>query len=244
MATMTSKRLLQRIRGLTIVALVLAGFGSVQSQPQSGDWKATADFGEFTLTVSAGGASITRIAYKFVAFSCGGVGITISGGMAVTSSWSITNNQFTITTNLNSNPIGTSWPHTIKGTFNATGEQLSGTWSANVAGSGCSGSWGPVGRVVSVDVNNEISQWYALGQNYPNPFNPSTTIRYGLPLKSAVQLTVFNTLGQQVAQLVNGEMDAGHHEVKFDGRGLSSGIYFYRLQAGNFVETRKLLLLR
>jgi hypothetical protein len=85
---------------------------------------------------------------------------------------------------------------------------------------------------------------YVLDQNYPNPFNPSTTIRYGLPHKSAVQLTVFNTLGQQVAQLVNVEMEAGYHEMRFDGTGLSSGVYFYRLQAEDFVETRKLLLCR
>jgi hypothetical protein len=83
-----------------------------------------------------------------------------------------------------------------------------------------------------------------LGQNYPNPFNPSTTIRYGLPHKSAVQLTVFNTLGQQVAQLVNGDMEAGYHEVRFDGKNLSSGVYFYRIQAGEFVASKRLLLLK
>ena len=85
---------------------------------------------------------------------------------------------------------------------------------------------------------------FDLKQNYPNPFNPSTTIRYGLPHKSSVQLTVFNTLGQQVAELVHGEKEAGYHEVKFDAGGLPSGVYFYRLQAGNFVETRKLLLVK
>jgi hypothetical protein len=83
-----------------------------------------------------------------------------------------------------------------------------------------------------------------LDQNYPNPFNPSTTIRYGLPQRSHVTLTVFNTLGQLVAQLVNGEMEAGYHEVQFGGSGLSSGVYYYRIQAGDFVQTRKLLLLR
>jgi hypothetical protein len=81
-------------------------------------------------------------------------------------------------------------------------------------------------------------------QNYPNPFNPSTTIRYGLPNRSHVSLTVFNTLGQQVSQLVNGEQEAGYHEVNFDASGLSSGVYLYRMQAGSYVETRKLLLVR
>jgi hypothetical protein len=83
-----------------------------------------------------------------------------------------------------------------------------------------------------------------LSQNYPNPFNPSTTIRYGLPNKSAVQLTLFNSLGQQLATLVNGEAEAGYHEVRFGGLGVSSGVYFYRLQAGDFVATKPLLLLK
>ncbi len=85
---------------------------------------------------------------------------------------------------------------------------------------------------------------FVLGQNYPNPFNPSTTIRYGVPHSSRVTLTVFNTLGQQVAILQNGEQESGYHEVRFDASGLSSGVYFYRIQAGDFAQTRRLLLLR
>jgi ligand-binding sensor domain-containing protein len=85
---------------------------------------------------------------------------------------------------------------------------------------------------------------YLLEQNFPNPFNPSTTLRYALPLRSHVSLSVFNTLGQEVAALVQGEEEAGYHEMKFDASNLSSGVYFCRLQAGDFVQTRKLLLLR
>ncbi len=84
---------------------------------------------------------------------------------------------------------------------------------------------------------------FGLDQNFPNPFNPSTTIRYGLPNRSQVTLAIFNTLGQQVALLQNGEQEAGYHEVRFDGENLSSGVYFYRIQAGEFVATKRLLLL-
>jgi len=83
-----------------------------------------------------------------------------------------------------------------------------------------------------------------LDQNFPNPFNPSTTIRYGLPNRSIVQLAVFNTLGQLVTVLVQREVEAGNHEVRFDALNLASGVYFYRLKAGEYVQTRKLLLLR
>ena len=103
------------------------------------------------------------------------------------------------------------------------------------------------GSNISVDVKQEdgrVPGSYALEQNYPNPFNPSTTIRYGLPERSHVNLKIFNPLGQQVAELVNAELESGFHEVKFDASGLSSGVYFCRIQAGDFVATKRLLLLR
>jgi hypothetical protein len=101
-----------------------------------------------------------------------------------------------------------------------------------------------VGPLTGVGISDGPPAAFALAQNYPNPFNPSTTIRYGLPHKIAVQLTVYNTLGQQVALLQNEEQEAGNHEVQFDGSGLSSGVYFCRIQAGSFVRTRQMIILR
>jgi parallel beta-helix repeat protein len=89
-----------------------------------------------------------------------------------------------------------------------------------------------------------LPSWFVLLENYPNPFNPSTTIRYGLPGRSHVVLIVYNTLGQQITTLVEGERDAGYHEVRFDGANFPSGVYFYRMQAGSYVETKKLLMIR
>jgi hypothetical protein len=94
------------------------------------------------------------------------------------------------------------------------------------------------------DAHQEQSPSFLLLQNYPNPFNPSTTIRYALPTRAHVTLTVWNTLGQQVATLVNEDVDPGNYDVKFDGSGLASGVYFYRLWAGDCVATKKFVILR
>lgn len=85
----------------------------------------------------------------------------------------------------------------------------------------------------------------SLWQNYPNPFNPTTTIRYALPQRGRVTITVYNMLGQKVAELARGkDIEAGYHEVTFDGSNLASGVYLCRMQAGSFVGVRKLLLMR
>jgi len=115
------------------------------------------------------------------------------------------------------------------------------------AGTGYEGVWRrPLSEMItSVHLlPGEQAQEFSLDQNYPNPFNPSTTIRYGLPKRSHVTLTVLNILGQPVATLSQGEQEAGYHEVRFEGSGLSSGVYLYRMRAGSYTETKKLLLLR
>jgi len=91
---------------------------------------------------------------------------------------------------------------------------------------------------------NNIPKSYRLDQNYPNPFNPSTTISYSLPKSGMVTLKVFDILGREVAVLLNGYKTSGVYNIKFDASKLKSGVYFYRLTAGSFVSTRKLILLK
>ena len=85
---------------------------------------------------------------------------------------------------------------------------------------------------------------YSLSQNYPNPFNPTTIIAYDLPQASNVRLKVFDILGREVETLVERDQNAGHYEFAFDASRLSSGTYFYRLDAGAFVQTKKMLIVR
>lgn len=99
-------------------------------------------------------------------------------------------------------------------------------------------------EIVSVADEKSIPNTFTLEQNYPNPFNPSTTIRYSIPTSEFVSLKVYDVLGNEVATLVNEEKSAGSYEVEFNASLLSSGIYFYKLQVGNFVETKKMILMK
>ncbi|MDR3665285.1 MAG: T9SS type A sorting domain-containing protein [Ignavibacteriaceae bacterium] len=94
-------------------------------------------------------------------------------------------------------------------------------------------------------VDNLIPENYSVSQNFPNPFNPTTIIKYQVPQNSYITLKVYNSLGQEVAALVNGMVNAGSYEVQFQSSGLSSGVYYYVIKAGeNFVQTKKMMLLK
>jgi hypothetical protein len=95
-----------------------------------------------------------------------------------------------------------------------------------------------------VDGQDPIVSEFRLSQNYPNPFNPATVISYSVPAGSDVSLKVYDALGQEVASLVDGFVSAGTHEVEFDASALASGIYFYRMTAGSFTDSKKLVLLK
>jgi protocatechuate 3,4-dioxygenase beta subunit len=98
--------------------------------------------------------------------------------------------------------------------------------------------------VTEVKDNEIVVSNFDLFQNYPNPFNPSTVISYQLPAASKVTLKVYNVLGNEVATLVNSNQNAGKYNVTFNGSGLSSGIYFYKIEAGTFTATKKLILMK
>lgn len=105
--------------------------------------------------------------------------------------------------------------------------------------------------VNDIDVGTDVTEdriglptEYSISQNYPNPFNPSTVIEFALPEAGQVTLTVYNVLGQEVIQLVNGYVDAGYKQVTFNASNLSSGVYYYRIVSGDFVQVKKMILLK
>ena len=140
----------------------------------------------------------------------------------------------------------------LKGTLNESNKLVtinttngSGT---EIGSLGKSGLQAIIIRNVVTDVkeNNEGAgvTSYELLQNYPNPWNPITTIGYSLKENTQVKLTLLNILGEELMVLVNEEQNKGYHKLEFNGSKLSSGVYFYRLQAGDFIQTRKMILLK
>jgi hypothetical protein len=98
--------------------------------------------------------------------------------------------------------------------------------------------------ITNLEEDSSLPTEYGLTQNYPNPFNPVTKIKYELPERSHIKLTVYNSLGEEVAELINKEQAAGSYEIEFDGSGLPSGIYYCTINSGNYRATRKMILLK
>jgi len=115
-----------------------------------------------------------------------------------------------------------------------------GVGSSNFDVIGC----GPNIFVGLVPINSEVPNVYRLSQNYPNPFNPITNIKFSIPVTGLVKLTVYDILGREVAQLLNEVKPAGNYLVDFDASKLSSGVYFYTIQSGDFIDTKKMLLVK
>lgn len=91
---------------------------------------------------------------------------------------------------------------------------------------------------------NEIAAGYGISQNYPNPFNPETNIKFSIPVSSFVTLKVYNNTGKEIATLVNEKLASASYEINWNASDLNSGIYFYRIQAGEFIQTRKMMLIK
>ncbi len=116
---------------------------------------------------------------------------------------------------------------------NSNQNEWAGLWEAEI--------WG---ENITNGITSEIlPDEFELFQNYPNPFNPSTKIKFTIPQNANVVLKVFNSIGQEVAELVNSEMENGVYEIDFNASGLASGVYIYRIVAGSFVATKKMILL-
>ena len=98
--------------------------------------------------------------------------------------------------------------------------------------------------LTGIQLTSQIPQKYELKQNYPNPFNPQTKIQFSITEQETVKLAVYNSAGKEVSVLVNNILQAGSYEYNFDASGLSTGAYFYRLTAGDFTETKKMMLIK
>ncbi len=101
------------------------------------------------------------------------------------------------------------------------------------------------GIITGIRQNEQsIPNNYLLFQNYPNPFNPSTKIKFALLQNSQTKLIIYDLLGREIQTLINKELEAGYHEINFDASSFPGGVYFYRIQAGDFIQTKKMILIK
>jgi len=191
-----------------------------------------------TLTIPPGTSSAPGRARLIAAIM---VGVTIAWSGAQAQNFSIVNGVFG-----NGGSTGPGTSHQIFGTL---GQPIVGKVS-NADYTLHSGVGHVIYGIRWTDVPVEIAyesslpRDYRLDQNYPNPFNPSTTIRFALPKQVPVTLTVYNLLGQTVSTLVEGNLPPGEYQIVLNATDLPSGLYLYRLRAGTFTQSRKLVLLK
>jgi hypothetical protein len=154
------------------------------------------------------------------------------------------------TANVNQDSI-TSYPDSLRLRVKTSGGVTSGIYTISVIGAGSNGT--PVHkRTITLNVNpvgltgneKEIPKDYSLLQNYPNPFNPTTNIRFDLPKAGDVKLFVYDITGKVVSTIVNGNVDAGRHNITFNAENLSSGIYFYKLETESFADVKKMMIIK
>jgi len=100
------------------------------------------------------------------------------------------------------------------------------------------------GKIIKGSLSTVLPKEYKLKQNVPNPFNPVTDIRFSLPEACNVRLEIFNIIGQRIETMINDRLEAGHHSCSWDASNYASGIYFTRLRAGKFIDTKKMILLK
>jgi len=121
-------------------------------------------------------------------------------------------------------------------------KQTPGILLAATHGRGC---WTfDINSILGIDPYSVIPTDYNLGQNFPNPFNPSTNIKFGLPKSSDVKLKIYDILGNEVSTLINNRLNPGTFEVHWDASRFASGVYFYKLEADGFVQTKRMLLVK
>jgi hypothetical protein len=138
-----------------------------------------------------------------------------------------------------------------------TSQQVSGLasntlyyWRVNATSAGGTSNWSSVWKFTTTgstsveQVDSDIPETYALYQNYPNPFNSTTTIKFSIPKESFVKLTIFNSLGMEIENLVNETLTPGYYRIQWNPWNIPSGVYFYQLNSSEFTDTKKLLLLK
>ncbi len=177
--------------------------------------------------------------------SAGGVDIATLGGtlIAVSSNLKLSNSELT-------HSAKTSVPATYQ--FNYTAPAAAGNdtlWATGKGGGFSEWNWAP-NKYLRVILATEVAEQkylpfkFVLDQNYPNPFNPVTSIHYSIPLAATVTLKIYDTNGKEISSLVNETQQSGDHSVEWNGDGITSGVYMYRITAGNYTETKKMVLLK